>query len=94
LAPELRTLAIVLGLWETVGMAKNGRYLHFENLDLKAENLAGECSSCRRTFLSRQNASDSIDDVLLRIRSEFEGHNCQGNAGDAAARVVRGAVQE
>jgi hypothetical protein len=78
LAPELRTLAIVLGLWETVGMAKNGRYLHFENLDLKAENLAGECSSCRRTFLSRQNTSDSIDDVLLAYAQSLKGTIARG----------------
>jgi hypothetical protein len=69
---------MVLGLWETVGMAKNGRYLHFENLDLKAENLAGECSSCRRTFLSRQNTSDSIDDVLLAYAQSLKGTIARG----------------
>jgi len=61
-------------------MAKTGRYLHFATLDPKAETQSGECSSCGRTFLNRQNPSDRMDDVLLRIRSEFDGHNCKEHA--------------
>ncbi|MGA9475867.1 MAG: hypothetical protein WBV36_25605 [Terriglobales bacterium] len=38
--------------------------------------------------------NDKTDDILLRIRAEFEAHNCQQDAGQSAARIVREATQK
>jgi hypothetical protein len=76
-------------------MAKNDRYLHFGNLDIEGgKTIAGTCSSCRRVFLGKPNPGESIDDVLVLVRAEFEAHKCREDASQAAARIVREATED
>jgi hypothetical protein len=63
-------------------MAKTERYLEFGNLDLRSnQTIIAACSSCGRTFLGNLNPGERVDEVLLRMRSEFEDHSCHENAG-------------
>jgi len=49
-----------------------------------------KCSKCGRVFSPHGNLSDAD---LLKIRAEFEAHNCREDASQAAARIVREATE-
>ena len=85
-------VADVPDLCDTCGMVK--RDLKFGNLDLQTgKPISGVCSSCGRMFLGKPNAGERTDDVLLRVRAEFDAHNCREDASQAAFRTVREATE-
>ena len=53
------------------------RYLHFENIDMQTPDIVSRCSLCQRTFTAEPKPGERVDDVLLRIRDEFNMHQCQ-----------------
>jgi len=53
------------------------RYLHFENIDMANPDIASRCSHCGQTFTAELKPGERVDDVLLRIRAEFNLHECQ-----------------
>ena len=57
-------------------MVSQNRYLHFENIDMKAPEIHSQCSQCGREFTAQVKAGERVDDVLLRIRDEFNTHLC------------------
>jgi hypothetical protein len=66
-----------LGQRENAGTESKGRYLHFDDIDLTMNTpVVASCSVCGRTFNVEPNAGEVLDSVLLRIRAEFDAHNC------------------
>jgi hypothetical protein len=57
-------------------MVTNERYLHFENIDMKKPDISSRCSRCGQEFPAEPKPGERVDDVLVRIRAEFEAHKC------------------
>ncbi len=75
-------------------MAKPERYLRFGNVDISGgEMVNAVCNFCGRTFIGKPNPGDRVDDVVLRMRSDFEAHHCGEDVSQAAARIVREVTQ-
>jgi hypothetical protein len=86
-------VVIGIGLWETVRMAKEPRYLQFSTLIL-GQPVTARCSHCDRLFLEKpKHDRERTDEMLLRLRAEFDQHNCNEDASQAAARIVREATE-
>ncbi len=58
-------------------MTSSDRYLHFDNIDMNEPVISSRCSRCGREFAANPKAGERVDDVLLRIRVEFNSHECQ-----------------
>ena len=73
-----------------VHMAKKEGYLHFGNLDMKSGvPVKGECSVCGQPFVGISKLGERIDEVLVRMRREFNAHNCNRDINQAAGRIAR-----
>jgi hypothetical protein len=53
------------------------RDLHFSNLELGYPVVAF-CGVCKARFEEMPKSAERTDDVLLRIRANFEAHHCKG----------------
>jgi hypothetical protein len=60
------------------------RYLHFDNIDLQEPNIRSRCSQCGQTFEGEPIPGEGVEDVLVRIRGEFNSHQCQERLKQAA----------
>jgi hypothetical protein len=69
-------------------MKHHQRSLEFTKVKTKAPVLA-YCSLCKRKFVGRQRSGETTDDVILRVRAEFNQHDCREDARQAAARILR-----
>ncbi len=58
-------------------MPSSDRYLHFENIDMGEPAISAQCSRCEREFAAAPRANERVDDVILRLRAEFNAHECQ-----------------
>jgi hypothetical protein len=58
-------------------MVTNERYLHFDNIDMDKPDISSRCSCCGQEFRAEPKPGERADDVLLRIRAQFEGHKCR-----------------
>lgn len=58
-------------------MTIQDRYLHFENIDIEKPDISSHCSRCGQEFRAEPKPAERVDDVLLRIRAEFEPHECR-----------------
>lgn len=56
------------------------RYLRFENIDVAALCVSSQCSACGREFNAEPMQGEKIEDVVQRVRAEFERHECGGTA--------------
>ena len=52
------------------------RYLHFDNIDMEQPNISSRCSQCGQTFNAEPKEGERVDGILLRIRAEFNAHQC------------------
>ncbi len=59
----------------TVPVKHHGRILQFKNLE-QGEPIESRCSVCGRLFIGEFRSRERTDDVLLRIRADFEAHDC------------------
>lgn len=55
------------------------RYLQFENIHLLSERpmVSSRCTACNREFKAEIQSTERLEDVLLRIRDEFNVHDCK-----------------
>src|SRR5579862_4919397 len=52
------------------------RCLQFANIETDKPVVAW-CSACGRAFMAEPKSGDRTDDLILRVRAEFEAHNCK-----------------
>jgi len=64
-------------------MTSPARYLHFDNIDMSEPVISSRCSSCAREFVANPEAGERVDEVLFRIRTEFNTHECQAQSRQA-----------
>jgi hypothetical protein len=57
-------------------MVTHERYLQFDNIDMEELDISARCSQCGQEFRAEPKPGERVDDVLLRIRAEFEAHKC------------------
>jgi hypothetical protein len=54
------------------------RYLHFDNIDLYGGRaITASCNACDRQFIGKPVGNERTDDVVLRVRIEFDAHQCE-----------------
>ena len=53
------------------------RYLHIDNFDLHLSALSSQCSECGQQFNGERREGEHIDDLLIRVKAEYEAHVCQ-----------------
>lgn len=58
-------------------MTAADRYLHFDNIDMDKPDISSSCSRCGQTFTAEPKPGERVDDVLLRIRAEYDAHVCR-----------------
>lgn len=56
-------------------MTKESRALQFATM-ITGEPLSARCSACHRVFIAIQRGTDRTDDLILKIKSEFNQHEC------------------
>jgi hypothetical protein len=56
--------------------------------------IKGMCSACGRLFIGEFKTGERTDDVLLRMRADFDGHDCHEETQQMTARIVRAATKE
>jgi hypothetical protein len=61
----------------SLAMAVQDRYLRFDNIDIEKPDIVSRCSRCGQEFTAAPKPAERVDDVLLRIRTEFEAHKCR-----------------
>ncbi len=62
---------------ETVCLVADERFLQFDKIDMEKPDILSRCSCCGREFRAEPKYAERVDDVLLRIRAEFEAHKCR-----------------
>jgi hypothetical protein len=60
------------------------RYLQFDNIDMEQPYISSRCSHCGETFEAEPRPGEMVCDVLLRIRGEFNSHQCHQSLMRAA----------
>jgi uncharacterized C2H2 Zn-finger protein len=51
-------------------------YLDFDKIDMEEPEISSRCSRCGQVFRAEPQPGERVDDVLLRMRAEFEAHQC------------------
>lgn len=57
--------------------APEPRYLRLDHIDVALRQVSGECSRCGRHFSVAPKPRESIEGVALRVREQFDAHNCE-----------------
>lgn len=58
-------------------MLSKDRYLQFDNIDMQEPDISSRCSVCGLTFRTVPQGTERVDDVILRVRREYEAHKCE-----------------
>jgi hypothetical protein len=58
-------------------MTLGEEHLYFEHIDMEKANISSLCTRCGKQFSAEPKPGERVDDVLLRIRAEFEAHKCR-----------------
>jgi len=53
------------------------RDLYFDRIDMDHADISSRCTRCEKQFSAQPTPGERVDDVLLRIRDEFEAHACR-----------------
>ncbi len=78
-------------MWETVGVQRHNRELQFTEMR-PGQTMMARCSVCKRLFRAIPKISETADNTALRIRADFDAHDCNEDHSQAAARIVREAT--
>jgi hypothetical protein len=52
------------------------RYLHFDNFDMGLPCFSSRCSRCGQEFTGELRPGELLEDVVNRIRQDFDRHEC------------------
>ncbi len=56
--------------------------------------IKGICSVCKKLFIEEFKPGERMDEVLLRMRADFDAHDCHEETREMTARIVRAATKE
>ena len=69
-------------------MIAPSRYLHFENIDLMRVHVQASCSCCGRNFAAEPASGERTEEVVFRVRTAFNQHDCDAGT-DQEQKSVR-----
>jgi hypothetical protein len=72
-----------------VGMSEDTRILQFLEKIEQGKPIKGVCSVCRRLFVAESKPGERLEVALLRMRPEFDAHDCHEETRQMTARIVR-----
>ena len=58
-------------------MTAQDRFLKFQNIDMAEPDIHAYCSRCGREFSATPKPNERVDDVLLRMRAEYDATNAR-----------------
>ena len=70
-------------------MRNHSRILQFLDKIEQGKPIKGRCSLCNRSFIGESKPGERMDDALLRMRADFDAHDCHEETRQVAARIVR-----
>jgi hypothetical protein len=62
--------------YERLAVTIQQGYLLFDNIDMEQADISSRCSRCGQKFSADPKPGERVDEVLLRIRADFEAHQC------------------
>jgi hypothetical protein len=65
----------------------------FEKME-EGNPIKGTCSACNRVFVTESRRGERMEEVLLRMRADFDAHDCHEETRQMTARIVRAATKE
>ncbi len=74
-------------------MSDNRTFQFFEAIE-KDKPIKGTCSACSRLFVAEPRPGELTDEVLLRMRADFDAHDCHEETRQMTARIVKAATRE
>lgn len=74
-------------------MSETRTFQFFETME-QGKPIKGVCSVCSRLFIVESKPADRMDEVLLRMRADFDAHDCHEETREMTARIVRAATKE
>lgn len=75
-------------------MSEHGRTFQFIEKIEEGKPIKGRCNLCNRLFIGEPKPRERADDVLLRMRADFDAHDCHEETRQMTARIVRAATKE
>jgi hypothetical protein len=60
----------------------------FETME-QGKPIKGACSACSKLFLAEPEPGEPVEQVLLRMRADFDAHDCHEETRQMTARIVR-----
>ena len=73
-------------------MSETRTFQFFETME-QGKPIKGVCSVCSRLFIVESKPEDRMDEVLLRMRADFDAHDCHEETRQMTARIVRAATK-
>ena len=73
-------------------MSESRTFQFFETME-PGKPIKGVCSVCSRLFIAEPKPGEQMDEVLLRMRAEFDAHDCHEETRQMTARIVRAATK-
>jgi hypothetical protein len=75
-------------------MSEHTRTFQFFEKVEQGNPIKGACSVCNKLFIAEPKPGERMDEVLLRMRGDFDGHDCHEETRQMTARIVRAATKE
>ena len=75
-------------------MSEDTRTFQFLEKIEEGKPIKGVCSVCSRLFIAESKPGERVDEVLLRMRADFDAHDCHEETRQMTARIVRAATKE
>lgn len=75
-------------------MNEHIRTLQFFEKVEQGNPIKAVCSACSRVFIAESKPGERMDDILLRMRADFDAHDCHEETRQMTARIVRAATKE
>jgi hypothetical protein len=75
-------------------MSEHTRTFQFFEKMEQGNPIKGVCSDCSRLFIADAKPGERTDDMLLRMRADFDTHDCHEETRQMTARIVRAAKEK
>jgi hypothetical protein len=75
-------------------MSEHPRTFQFFEKLVQGSPIKGTCSSCNKLFIAESSLGEPIDEVMLRMRADFDAHDCHEETRQMTARIVRAAKEK
>ncbi|MFZ3339674.1 MAG: hypothetical protein WA609_19635 [Terriglobales bacterium] len=74
-------------------MSENRTFQFFETVE-QGKPIKGACSVCSRLFIAEPKPGEQTEEVLLRMRADFDAHDCHEETRQMTARIVKAVTKE